>query len=67
MKSRKAANGQRQARRHNAAARQRHRLNLKKAHGPLIPDRVLKALAEMALPPNKKLYDAKLRELLRGV
>jgi hypothetical protein len=33
---------------------------------PLIPDDVLKALAAAALPPEKHVYDMKLREMLRG-
>jgi hypothetical protein len=64
MKSASKANGQRQARRLSAAGRRQQRLNLQKTKQPFIPTCVLKALSELHLPRNKRIYTAKLRELL---
>jgi hypothetical protein len=60
-------NSARQARRLRAAAAHRRAMNLKRASEPLIPSKVLRALAAMKLPKNKRVYNARLRELLGGV
>jgi hypothetical protein len=63
---RQRSNGQRQGERLKAAARRQWRLNLLAKREPLIPADVLKKLAEMHLPANKKLYTAHLKALLDG-
>lgn len=64
--SRHRANGQKQAQRLRMIMRQRRILNAKKTGKPLIPDSVLEALAAMGLPKDRRIYTARLRELLRG-
>jgi hypothetical protein len=48
----------------NAIARERLLLSLKRKGKRLISDRVLKLLAAAELPPQKRAYEMKLRELL---
>jgi hypothetical protein len=46
-------------------SKRRRRLLMKvRMTGPLIPGDVLSALASMRLPKNKRVYNARLRELL---
>jgi hypothetical protein len=61
--SRHRANGLKQAERMRLAMRQARILNAKKTGKPLIPDAVLRALAAAGLPPEKRAYEMKLREL----
>jgi hypothetical protein len=58
------ASSRKQARHARALARARRRLNLMKKREPLIPERILKLLAAAELPPQKRAYEMKLRELL---
>jgi len=53
-----------QAERLKALARAKRLLNFKRKSEPVIPDRVLKQLAKLNLPPNPWVYDVCLRELL---
>jgi hypothetical protein len=55
---------QKQARRLRAAVAHRRAMNIKRASEPLIPTHVLKALSELHLPRNKRLYTKHLRQLL---
>jgi hypothetical protein len=63
-KSRHRANGTRQAKRLSLSAHARRALMAKRTGRPLIPGAVLNALASMRLPKNKRVYNARLRELL---
>ena len=54
-----------QAERLKALARAKRLLNFKRKQEPVIPDRVLKQLAKLNLPPNPWVYDVCLRELMR--
>jgi hypothetical protein len=60
------ANGSKPGARLKDAMRQERMLNLKRNGKPLIPSKVLKALAAMKLPKDRRVYNARLRELLRG-
>jgi hypothetical protein len=66
MASSRAAS-RKQAKRFMAAARAKRLLNLKKSGEKWISDAVLRALASAGLPPDKNAYDARLKELERGV
>src|SRR5262245_11661235 len=60
----KRTSATKQAERLKALARAKRLLNFKRKHEPVIPDRVLKQLAKLNLPPNPWVYDVCLRELL---
>jgi hypothetical protein len=47
------------------AARHARMLRAKKTGRPDIPDRILKQLGSLNLPPNPWVYDVVLRELMR--
>jgi hypothetical protein len=49
-----------------ASLRRGKMLQAKRTGARAIPDRILKQLAALNLPPNKWVYDVCLRELLRG-
>ena len=49
-----------------AAVRRGRILQAKRTKTPEIPDKILKQLAALNLPPNPWVYDVCLRELLRG-
>jgi hypothetical protein len=60
------ANGSKQGARLKDAMRQQRLANMKRNSEPLIPSRILKALAAMGLPKDRRVYNARLKELLRG-
>jgi hypothetical protein len=60
------ANGFKQGARLKEAMRQWRLANMKKKSEPFIPTPVLRQLAAMKLPKNRRVYNARLRELLRG-
>jgi hypothetical protein len=62
-RSRRKANSQQQAKRVRMAMRQARIRNAKKTGKPLIPDRVLQALAALKLPNDKAAYNARFQEL----
>jgi hypothetical protein len=47
--------------------RRQKMLNAKKSSKPVIPDRILRKLASLNLPPNEWVYSVCLRELMREV
>ena len=59
------ANTRKQAKRQKAQERAQRLLNLKKQREPLIPDKVLKRLASLGLPPSEFVYQACLEKLMR--
>jgi hypothetical protein len=63
--SRRRASGKKQARRYLAAAGRR-KVVLKGGY-ELIPTEVMKQLSESGLPADKREYEKRLNELLRGV
>jgi hypothetical protein len=60
------ANGSKQGARLKDAMRRWRLANLKRNREPLIPTSVLKALAEMKLPRNRRIYNARLKQRMRG-
>jgi hypothetical protein len=60
------ANVSKQGARLKAVMRQQRLANMKRSRGPLIPTPVLRQLAAMKLPKDRRIYNARLRELLRG-
>jgi hypothetical protein len=60
------ANGSKPGARLKDVMRQQRLANMKRSRGPLIPTSVLRQLAAMKLPKDRRIYNARLRELLRG-
>jgi hypothetical protein len=64
--SRHRVNARKQAKRLGLSARRAWMLSLRRKDQLLIPNAVCKTLAALGLPPDAAVYDAKLKELLRG-
>jgi hypothetical protein len=60
-------NARKQGQRLREMAQEAHRRNAAKICGPLIPDKVLRALASLNLPASEFVYTACLEKLLREV
>ena len=58
-------NSRKQAERLKAEAREKRRLYFMKQREPLIPDRILKRLAALNLPPSEFVYTAVLEKLMK--
>jgi hypothetical protein len=64
--SRHRVNARKQAKRLHLTSRRAWMLSLRRKDELLIPTGMLKALQAAALPPDAAVYDAKLKELMRG-
>ena len=62
---RRRANSRKRASEFNAISRAARMLSIKKKGAQIIPDKILRQLAALKLPPNPWVYDVCLRELMR--
>jgi len=60
------ASSRKQGQRLKELERAQRMLNAKKNGKPAIPDKILRRLASLNLPPNEFVYQACLEKLLRG-
>jgi hypothetical protein len=65
--SRAKAASKAQAKRAGAVGRRARRLGTQQSKRPFLSDVVLRKLAALGLPKNRKVYNARLRELLNTV